>query len=184
MTKRKSTNTENPRTLGKGKRIQSYDDREKKIMNSIVNTSVILMGTMMGSFAEVMVKATGVMASGVAEAIDGEGGEKISKEFAEKLPKVDEKMKTMISDMRKEVYAQLGQKKIRPPLSDPAYDAGPKIIEKYDFGLPELTEELSDNELAQYTQLLVSEDPSFVEMFKKLTDWMNALPKFPDKTNK
>ena len=67
-------------------------------------------------------------------------------------------------------------KKIKPLLSDQAFDVGPKIIEEYDFKLPKLTEELNDSALAQYTQLLVSEDPSFAKMFKELTSWMNTLP--------
>jgi hypothetical protein len=88
--------------------------------------------------------------------------------------------------VRKDVYAQLGQKEkeIEPLLSDSAFDVGPKIIEKYDFKLPKLTEELDDSALAQYAQLLISDDSSFTEMFTELTSWMNTLPKFPDKTNK
>jgi hypothetical protein len=62
-------------------------------------------------------------------------------------------------------------------LADPAFEVGPKIIEKYDFNLPLLTQELDDNTLSQYSQLLASEDPYFVEMFKELTEWINALPK-------
>ena len=100
------------------------------------------------------------------------------------MPEVDEKMKEMISDVRKDVYAQMVQKReeIVPFLSDPAFDLGPKIIAGYDFNLPRLTEELDDGALAQYSQLLVSEDPSFAEMFEKLTNWINTLPKFPDKS--
>ena len=89
----------------------------------------------------------------------------------------------IISDIRKDVYIQLEQKskEIAPLLSDPIFDVGPKTIEKYDFKLPKLTEELNDWTLAQYTQLLVSEDPNFAKMFKKLASWMNNLPKFPSK---
>ena len=172
---------------GKDGALQSKTDRGKKIMNAIVNTSIILMSTMMDEFTELMMNTTGAMASGMAEALGGkEAGQEVNKEFKQKLPEVDEKMKTMISDVRKDVYAQLGQrrKEIEPLLSDPAFDIGPKIIEKYDFKLPKLTEELNDSTLAQYTQLLVSEDPSFSKMFKDLTSWMNTLPKSPEKTNK
>ena len=66
-------------------------------------------------------------------------------------------------------------------LSDSAFDNGSKIIEKYDFDLPKLTEELDDSTLAQYTQLLVSEDSTFSKMFKELVNWMNTLPKSPEK---
>ena len=40
-------------------------------MNCIVNTSIILMGTMMGALTEAMVNVTGAMASGIAGAMDG-----------------------------------------------------------------------------------------------------------------
>ena len=57
-----------------------------------------------------------------------------------------------------------------------------KKIEAYEFKLPKLTEELDDASLARYAQLLVSEDPCFSALFDELGDWMNALPKFPEKT--
>ena len=38
--------------------------------------------------------------------------------------------------------------------------------------------------LAQYTKLLLSEDAKFSELFKALGDWLNSLPKLPEKTSK
>lgn len=131
-----------------------------------------------------MMETTGAMTSEMAEAMSGEGeGEKVKKEFKQKLPEIDEDMKAMISDVRKDVYGQLKQrrKEIEPFISDTAFDLGPKIIDGYDFKLPKLTEELDDSSLAKYSLLLVGEDPDFTEMFKELTNWMNNLPKLPDK---
>lgn len=68
-------------------------------------------------------------------------------------------------------------------LSDPAFDVGPRIIEKYDFKLPKLTEEIDDNALSQYSQLLLSEDVGFAKMFKELAEWIGSLPK-PDEASK
>ena len=141
----------------------------------------------MGAFTQVIVNATGAMASGLAGAMGGEeAGEKVTEEFNQKLPEVDAKMKILISDIRKDLYAQMGQKKkeIEPLLSDPVFEVGPKIIEKYDFKLPKLTRELDDNALAQYSQLLVSEDSRFAKMFRELTEWLNSLPKIPEQTNR
>jgi len=160
--------------------------RERKIMNLIVNTSIILMSTLMGGLSQVMVDTMGMAASGMAGAMGGEkAGEEVSQEFEQKRPEIDEKMKTMISDIRKDVYVQLGEKgkEIEPFLSDPVFDLGPKKVEAYDFKLPKLTEELDDASLARYAQLLVSEDPGFSALFNELGDWMNALPKFPEKSN-
>ena len=106
--------------------------REKKILNLIVNTSTILMGTLMGGFTEVMMNVTGSMASGIAGAVGGkEAEEKVDREFKQKLPEVDDKMKAMISDIRKDLYVQIEQKRkeIEPFLSDPIFDVGPKKID-------------------------------------------------------
>jgi hypothetical protein len=174
--------TKNQTEKAKDAALQNNEGREDKIINSMANTSVILMSTMMGAFTQVIVNATGAMASGMVEAMGGkEAGDQVNQEIKQKLPEVDEKMKAMISDIRKDIYSQMRQKKqeLEPLLSDPAFEVGPRIIEKYDFKLPKLTQELDDNTLAQYSQLLVSEDTRFAEMFKELTKWINSLPKPP-----
>jgi len=162
--------------------LQSETDRGGKIMHAIANTSIILMSTMMDAFTQVMVNTTAAMASGIAGAMGGKEAEaKVNEEVKQELPEVDEKMKAMLSDMKKEIYAQMEQKRkeMESLLFDPVFEVGPKIIEKYDFKLPKLTQELDDNTLAKYSQLLVSEDPCFAEMFKALAEWMNSLPKPP-----
>jgi len=187
MKRKERPKTENKFAPDKDETLQNKTNRERKIMNVIVNTSIILMSTLTDGLTQIMMDTMGAMASGMAGAIGGEeAGEKVNREFKHKQPEVDEKIRTMISDVRKDVYVQLGQKRkeIEPFLSDPAFDTGPKTIDEYNFKLPKLTEELDDSSLAQYVRLLVSEDPSFAEMFEKLTCWMNTLPKFPEKTSK
>jgi hypothetical protein len=180
MVRKKSPNTKNQTPKAQDTTLQSKTDREDKIINSMVNTTVILMSTMMGAFTQVIVNATGAMASGMAQAMGGiEAQDKVNQEIKQKLPEVDEKMKAMISDLRKDVYFQMEHKKreLEPLLSDPVFEVGPKIIEKYDFKLPKLTQKLDDNTLAQYSQLLVGQDLRFAKMFKELTKWINSLPK-------
>ncbi len=132
-----------------------------------------------------IMNTTGAMASGMVEALGGEkAGEEVRQEVKQKLPEVNEKMRAMMSDMRKDIYLQIEQKRkeIEPFLSDPVFDVGPKKIDEYDFGLPKLTEELDDDALAQYSYLLVSEDARFAELFKALSEWINTLPALPSKT--
>jgi hypothetical protein len=167
--------------------IEGETCRGRKVMNLIANTSIILMSTLMGGLSEVMVNTMGAAASGMAGAMGGEeAGEKVNREFEQKRPEINEKMTQLISDARKDIYAQMGQKQeeIEPFLSDPVFDVGPKKVDEYDFSLPKLTEEIDDASLAQYTKLLLSEDANFSELFKALGDWMNSLPKLPEKTNK
>lgn len=158
--------------------------RENKIMNSVINTSIILMSTLLDGFGELVIGATTTMASGVAEVVGGERAkEEAQKEFEQKMPQVTEKMRLMISDIRKGLYEQMEQKRkvIEPLISDPVFDLGPETIEKYDFGIPKLTQEIDDGTLAKYTYLLLSENATFGELFGLLGDWMNSLPQFPGK---
>jgi hypothetical protein len=153
---------------------------EDKIIYAMANTSVILMSTMMGAFTQVIGSTMGAMASGMAEAIGGkETSDKVDKEIKKKQPELDAKMNSMISDIRKDIYSQMKQRKqeLEQMLSDPTFAVGPKIIEKYDFKMPKLTQELDDNTLSMYSQLLINEDKDFGKMFKELTEWMNSLPK-------
>jgi hypothetical protein len=163
---------------------KNESNREIKIMNAVINTSIILMSTLMDGLAEIVMKAAGTIGSEMAEIAGGEKAkEEAEKELKQKLPQVSDKMRSMISEMRKDLYEQMEQKRkeIKPFISDPIFDVGPETIEKYDFGIPKLTQELDDNTLAQYTYLLVSEDATFGELFNALGDWMNKLPAFPDK---
>jgi F0F1-type ATP synthase membrane subunit b/b' len=153
---------------------------EEKIIYSIANTSVILMSTMMGAFTQVLGSTIGAMASGMAEAMGGkEASDKVDQEIKKEQPELDAKMKSVISDIRKDIYSQMKEKKqeLEQILSDPTFQVGPKIIEKYDFNLPNLTQELDDNTLSKYSQLLVNEDERFGKMFKELTEWVSSLPK-------
>jgi hypothetical protein len=153
---------------------------EDKIIYAMANTSVILMSMMMGLFTQMLGSTMGAMASGMAEAIGGkEASDKVNLEIKQGLPEIDDKMKAGISDLRKEIYSQMTKKRQELELvfSDPVFEVGPKIIEKYDFNLPKLTEKLDDDALSQYSKLLVSEDIRFVKMFKELTEWINSLPK-------
>jgi hypothetical protein len=186
MTKPKPSNTKNE-TEQNDSALQSETDRESKIMNAIANTSVILMSTMMDAFTQVMVNTTGAIASGMAGALAGrEAEEKVSDEVTQKLPEVNEKMKALISDMKKDIYSQMRQKRkdMERLLSDPVLEVGLKIIERYDFKLPKLTQQLDDNTLAKYSQLLASKDSRFAEMFKALVEWMNSLPKPPKRNSR
>jgi hypothetical protein len=51
--------------------------RENKIMNAVINTSIILMSTLMDGFAEIVVGVAGAMGSGMAEMVDGENTQKL-----------------------------------------------------------------------------------------------------------
>lgn len=179
MAPKKTTKKANPAAPKGG-------DREKKILNTMVNSSILIMSTVMGVSGATMAKVTGAVASGMAEALEEGQGAKVAGEVEAKLPEATEEMRRMVSDMRRDMYAQMGKKmaEIRPQLADPVFDGGPRIVEKHDFGIPPLTEELDDAQLAEYARMMAAEDPKFLEMFKELTGWMNTLLKMPGKDEK
>jgi hypothetical protein len=161
--------------------------REDKITNTIINTSILLMGTLMGGLSEIMVNVTSEMAAGITEAFAGQkAGAETREKLTHKLPEVNDKMKAMISEMRKDIYAQMKakEKDIAPFMNDPVFDLGPQTVDKYDFGIPKLTTNLDDDTLAKYSLLMIGEDAKFSELFAKLMDWLNSLPKTPDTPTK
>ena len=47
-------------------KVSTKPSRDEAILNTIINTSVILMSTMMDAFGQLMVQTTGTMAAGIA----------------------------------------------------------------------------------------------------------------------
>ena len=180
MVRKKAPVTKNNSPKNKDIIPRSETNLEDKIIYAIANTSVILMSTMMDAFTQVIGSTMGAIASGMAGALGGEeASDKVDQELKQGLPGIDEKMKAGISDLRKEIYSQITQKRqdLKLVFSDPVFEVGPKIIEKYDFNLPKLTQKLDDDVLSQYSKLIVSEDVRFAKMFKELTEWISSLPK-------
>jgi len=187
MVTKKSSELRNETSKTEGSALQTKAVQTDEIMHAMVNTSVILMSLMMGAFSQVAVTMTKAMSAGMAEAMGGkEASEKVNQEFKQKGPEVDDKIKATISDIRRDIYIQMKQKnkELQKFLSNSTFAEGPKIISKYNFNLPKLTEELDDTALAKYSQLLISEDKQFAKMFKELTEWLSTLPKDPNSDQK
>lgn len=151
-----------------------------EILNVISNTSIVLMGTMMGGLTQAMGSIMKDMTSGIAGAMGGEkAADKVKTDFDKMNPETKSKVIGMVVDMRKQMYEQLDEKKasIIELMTDAVFNKGPAIVEKYSFGLPKLTQRLDDDTIAHYMILLESGEPNFKKMFKELMDWMNTLPK-------
>lgn len=165
-----TSNKEKPALLD-----EALQKRNKKIMNLIANTNIILLSTL-EDLADLMMDTMGAVAAGIAEAIDGEAGKEVQ-EVEQKPREVNEKVRAVVSEVRQDVYRQMEQKKgsIEEFLPDPRFDDALKIVDAYDFKLPLLTEELDEETLTAYLQLVITENPKFDEMFKKLTTLMKAM---------
>ena len=99
--------------------LQSMTVRNKKIMNLIANTNIILLSTL-EDLANLMMDSMGAVVAGIAETIDGEAGKDVY-EVEQKPPEVNEKVKAVVSEVRQDVYRQMEDKKgsIEQFLPDP-----------------------------------------------------------------
>jgi hypothetical protein len=80
--------------------------------------------------------------------------------------------------MKNDISKQMQEKKavIGEVISDPKFDEGIIIAEKYDFGIPKFTQNLDEVSLVKYIALLKAENPSFSKMFQELLEWMKSVP--------
>ena len=163
---------------GRGKKEQQTQDRESKILNIMLNTSILLMALMTDAFSDAF---TG-MASGMAHAVTaGVGG-------AEKEPTTDESLRRtktefpkpmiiqmlqMKTDMKKQLQARKDE--IRGKITDPTFDIGITIAERYNAGVPPLTNDLDEQSLLRYLTLLKANDASCTKMFQELMEWMKTV---------
>jgi hypothetical protein len=166
--------------------------RDEKLENLIRNHSMIFMGMFEEAFSTIAEKMTEVMAAGsaamaealggVSEGFKGSGGPDVAKNLKAALPpEVRMQLGHVFSDIREEMDSQWPKNAsvFKQYVSSPAFDKGIKIVEKYDFGRPKLTEKLSDEVLASYVFLVQSGNAEIGKMFKELSEWQSGLPKPP-----
>jgi hypothetical protein len=168
--------------------------RDEKATNLMTNFSMLFASMFEEAFAGLAAKMSeatlgiGVaMADAMAQGLSSDAeGKEATRRSNEKMraeigPKVSSEVKQMFSGIREEISSKMPENdpKFKAYLSNPAFDEGISIVERYDFGRPKLTERLSDEDLAAYVLLLKSGDEGLGKMFKKLGEWQQTLPKPP-----
>ena len=164
--------------------------RNKKLENLIKNHSMIFMGMFEEAFATIAEAMTETMTAGTASIVDALGGSlggsKKGKTPASTAkdglaPHVRVQIGQALSGIREELESQWPKSSsaFRQYISSPAFDKGIRIVDKYDFKRPKLTEELSDEVLASYIFLVQSGNADIAKMFKELSEWQEGLPKPP-----
>lgn len=163
---------------GRKQQEQPTADRESKILNIMLNTSILLMALMTDAFSD----AFAGMASGMAQAIAaGVGGSEKNptpddtiQRIKTELPK---QMITQMLQMKTDMKKQLGEKndEIKGKISDPKFDAGITIAERYNIGVPNLTNDLDEQSLITYITLLKANDVTCTKMFQELMEWMKTV---------
>ena len=160
--------------------------RDEKIENLIMNHSMIFMGMFEEAFstlAERMTEAMAIGAGAIADALAGSSektgvDKKVQKEMT---PEVRSQIGHVFSGIREDMAEQWPKNAsvFKQYISNPDFDKGVEIVERYDFGRPKLTEKLSDEVLASYVFLVKSGDAKIGKMFKELSEWQSGLPKPP-----
>jgi hypothetical protein len=153
-------------------------DRESKILNVMLNTSVLLMALMTDAFSDVFAKMTSGMAQAIATGFRGADKEPTTKENIQQVEtEFPKQMVTQIVQMKTDMKKQLDAKKeeIGNKIADPRFDEGITIAEYYDVGVPNLTNDLDEQSLLRYIMLLRANDDQCTKMFQELMAWMKTV---------
>jgi uncharacterized protein (DUF305 family) len=171
----------NARTLVKG----TQNDREEKILNVMINTSILLMSLMTEAFSDLFAGMTEGMVQAVGSGLGM--SEESTKQGSEKMrnltTKIPQEVRTQMMSMKTDIRKQFQEKKpeIQHLFADPVFDKGIAIAESSVMRLPRLTEDLDEVSLLGYLALLKAEDPQCTEMFQALMEWMKTVPQPPQK---
>ena len=163
---------------GMKQQAQPTQDRETKILNIMLNTSLLLMTLMTDAFSDVFARMATGMAKAVAAGVGDPDKEPVTKEAIQRMktefPKqMITQMLQMKTDMKKQLRAK--QDEIGKKIADPRFDAGITIAERYDVGVPNLTNDLDEQSLLCYITLLKGNDASCTKMFQELMAWMKTV---------
>ena len=159
--------------------------RDEKLENLIMNHSMIFMGMFEEAFSAIAEKMTEAVvgAGAIADALGGSSQSKAVENNVQKemTPEVRGQISQVFSGIRDEMAEQWPKNAsvFKEYISNPAFDKGIEIVDKYDFGRPKLTEKLSDEVLASYVFLVQSGNAELSKMFKELSKWQDGLPKPP-----
>lgn len=155
-------------------------DRQTKILNIMMNTSLLMISLFTEAFSDVFSK----MATGMVNAVTTSLGvpEENTKDMSEKMDSMKTELPKQLIEqivtMKADINKQLASKKeeIQKIIGDPKFDEGITIVENYDFGLPKLYQDLDEISLFKYIALLKTNDPQFSKMFQELMEWMKNVP--------
>lgn len=154
--------------------------REKKILNVIYNTSILLMSTMTETFSDIFTKLSKEMVTAINTGLSTptnnvkENHETIDK-TQDEFPK---QMRELLLGMKVDITKQLKEKKekIDSIIKDRKFDEGIAIVDRYNFNLPKLSCDLDEHSLFRYLILLKEDNEQFTKMFQELLEWMKDLP--------
>lgn len=152
------------------------ENREKKILNLLSNTSLLLMILVTEAFSEVFTSLSRDFVSSLSSSLNIAHGDKpdldvLQQQFPDSLRK---ELLAMKQDLEKQIQEK--RQKLGPLLADQRFDKGITIAEHSMLHLPSLTHDLDEAALLSYVTLLQANDQKCTAMFQQLLEWMNNLP--------
>ncbi|MDA4125456.1 MAG: hypothetical protein OK438_08460 [Thaumarchaeota archaeon] len=164
--------------------------RDEKAANLVLNYSMILVAVFEHMFAniassmsEALVKGSAAMAEAMEEGLGGPPHGKEDRAAAESLSeqaktRTSAEVKKAFAEMREKARSEirLDDKSLKKLIRDLAFDKGIEIVERYELGLPKLTERLSDEDFVAYLGLFKNSDPRLVKISEELTEWRKSVP--------
>ncbi len=136
------------------------------------------------SMSEALVRGSAAMAGAMEEGLGGTPhGKESDKTATESLSKqvkaqTSTEVKKAFAEMREKARSEirLDDKSLKELIRAPAFDKGIEIVERYEFGLPKLTERLSDEDFVAYLAFFKKSDPKLVKMSEELAEWRKSVP--------
>jgi hypothetical protein len=154
------------------------EKRIAAVMNMMGNAATLLTATMSSALGE----AVGGAFAGIGEALgaalgDGEAAQKRGKEVRKEVSEeIAGKMRDLVTQTHKEMLEKMGEtvsalppgkkKELGKELQSEPYERALEAVKKTDFGLPPLSESLSDDDLLKYLQKI--QDPRLGELIQQV----------------
>lgn len=154
--------------------------REKKILNVICNTSILLMSIMTEAFSDIFTKLSKEMVNAINTGLSTPANN--VKENHETIDKIQDEFPKQVRElllrMKVDMTKQLKEKKekIASVITDRKFNEGIAIVDRYNFNLPKLSCDLDEHSLFRYLILLKQDNEQFTKMFQELLEWMKDLP--------
>lgn len=157
---------------------ETTQDKETKILNIMCNTSILLMSLMTdafsGAFAEMAAGIAQAVTTGLGTSEKNSADAKDIERVKTELPKqIVEQVVQMKADMK--VQLQAKKEELKGMIANPRFDEGIAIAERYDFGIPKLTQDIDELSLLKYIALLKANDVQCTKMFQELMERMKNI---------
>ena len=147
----------------------------EKRKNVVNNFSLIFGAAMMIAMQSALTSMAKTFAESFANS--SKDLDKINTDISNSKKQIPKQILDELIDMKSQMDSQMidKQKLMDNLLQDNSFEEGVKIAEKYDLGIPKLTENLTIPTLAIYVTLIIGEDPKATVMFREITEWLNKI---------